>query len=275
MGGERRRREKEKKRERRAFFLGVVASELRHTSLFFPCFLALLYFTCCRVLFLLAPSSFKRRGTLALLPPAIGKLRRKRTQLVQWARKRRAQCFSLSLFSRRGGWNSVVRRLGSSHPPRAPLSSSCPAFVAPRSADNLEFQPLGGKKDVSRLQAAGSGVERASKMERGHQPARQAKRAPAGEESLSFLPTRSFSRCSLSLRHQLFLCGSLLERAFDRRAERRSQRARFGLERGASMLSPLLSRMVLSFFLFPFFPFLPRQLTFNRPPPSLVSTTSA
>lgn len=133
---------------------------------------------------------------------------------------------------------------------------------------------LAGKKmcRASRQQEAASSVHR---KWRGHQPARQAKRAPAGEESLSFLPTRSFSRCSLSLRHQLFLCGSLLERAFDRRAERRSQRARFGLERGASMLSPLLSRMVLSFFLFPFFPFLPRQLTFNRPPPSLVSTTSA
>jgi len=197
LGGERRRREKEKRMERRAFFLGVVASELRHTSLFFPCFLALLYFTCCRVLFLLAPSSFKGRGTLALLPPAIGKLRRKRTQLVQWARKRRAQCFSLSLFSRRGGWNSVVRRLGSSHPPRAPLSSSYPASLAPRSADNFEFQPIGGKKDVSRLQAAGSGVERASKMERA--PACEASKESTGGGGISLFPSHSLFFSLLSL----------------------------------------------------------------------------
>ena len=95
-----------------------------------------------------------------------------------------------------------MRRLGSSHPPRAPLSSSCPAFVAPWSADNLEFQPLGGKKDVSRLQAAGSGVERALKMGEGTSLRGKQREHRRGRNlSLSFplaLFLAALSRCDIN-----------------------------------------------------------------------------
>ena len=89
----------------------------------------------------------------------------------------------------------------SSHPPRAPLSSSRPAARAPRSAEHFEFQPLGGRK---KCQGRGSREARASiewgRKRGGAQPARQGRppslrrrRRQPGNLSLSFSPQLSRS----------------------------------------------------------------------------------